>query len=285
VTCPDITSVAIVYLNGRFVPLEEARISPLDRGFQYGDGVFETLRAQSGRILFLAEHLQRLSHSLAEFKLELQLTPDWQAILTELLSRNALTNGVAAIKIIITRGVAAQLGLPGSTAPTLLIQARSYDAPSAEQYRRGWRLHIFHQGFAPPLAGHKSLNYLFYLVARQAALDAGADEAVLLDSDGRVTETAAGSLLVRTDGQWWTPRSPHQLAGITLQQITRILSNRGQTAPARAAGKEDLASAQTIWVLNSLLGIMPVTHLEDRPVPEEEAAEAAELRAVLFERG
>jgi branched-chain amino acid aminotransferase len=283
VTCPDPTASAIVYLNGEFVPLEEARISPLDRGFQYGDGVFETLRAQSGRILFLAEHLQRLSHSLAELRLP-QSTGDWQTILAELLSRNALTNGVAAVKIIITRGVAAQLGLPRSTAPTLLVQARSYDAPSAEQYRRGWRLHLFRQGFAPPLAGHKSLNYLFYLVARQAALDAGADEAVLLDAQARVTETAAGSLLVRTDGQWWTPRSPHQLPGTTLRQVARMLRDRGQVVPARAAGKEDLASAQTIWVLNSLLGIMPVTHLEDRPMPQVAAAEAAELREVLFAR-
>jgi branched-chain amino acid aminotransferase len=274
----------MIYLNGRFVPLEEARISPLDRGFQYGDGVFETLRAQSGRILFLAEHLQRLSQSLAELKLDLRFALDWQTILEELLSRNALTDKVAAVKIIITRGVAAPLGLPRTTAPTLLVQARSYDAPSAEQYRCGWRLHLFRQGFAPPLATHKSLNYLFYLVARQAALDAGADEAVLLDAHGRVTETAAGSLLVRTDGQWWTPHSPHQLPGITLQQVAQILRARDQGVPGRAAGEEELSSAQTIWVLNSLLGIMPVARLDDRPMPEAAAAEAAELRKALFER-
>jgi branched-chain amino acid aminotransferase len=285
VACSKPPSGVIVYLNDRFAPLEHAHLSPLDRGFQYGDGVFETLRAQSGRILYLDQHLQRLQHSLDELNLAGQLRPDWQAILEELLRRNHLEDGVAAVKIVVTRGISAQLGLPRSASPTLFVHARPYDGPSATRYAQGWRLHVFHQGSAPPLARHKTLNYLYYLMARQGALDAGADEAVLLDARGRVTETAAGSLLARTDDQWWTPQSPDQLRGITLQQVTRILQDQGRSVRARSAAIQELAGAQTIWVLNSLLGIMPAVALNEQPVAHPEVAEAAKLRAVLFEDG
>jgi branched-chain amino acid aminotransferase/para-aminobenzoate synthetase component 1 len=135
------------------------------------------------------------------------------------------------------------------------------------------------------LARHKSLNYLFYLVARQAAVDAGADEAVILDAGGHVTETAAGSLLARTDGRWWTPQSPDQLPGITLDQIRRLLRERGQAVDSRTAVPEDLAGAQTVWVLNSLMGIMPVRSVDDHEFPIPAAGEAEVLRTQLFSRG
>jgi branched-chain amino acid aminotransferase len=285
VACSKRPTGVIVYLNGRFLPLEHAHLSPLDRGFQYGDGVFETLRAQSGQILYLDQHLQRLQGSLQELNLAGQLMLDWKAILEELLGRNHLEGGVAAVKIVVTRGLSSQLGLPRSDPPTLFMHARPYDVPTAARYAQGWRLHVYRQGSAPPLARHKSLNYLYYLMARQGALDAGADEAVLLDARSRVTETAAGSLLARTDDQWWTPHSPDQLHGITLQQVTRILQHQGRSVRARPAGIQELAGAQTIWVLNSLLGIMPAVALDEQPVAHPEVAEAAELRAVFFKDG
>ncbi len=275
-----------VYLSGQILALGEARISPLDRGFQYGDGVFTTVRAELGRPLYLNEHLARLTRSLTELRIPVEAlhSTDWPHILGELLRRNGLAAGPAAVKICVSRGPALPLGLPQAVRPTLFIQARSYEPPALDDYSRGWRLHVYRQGFAPPLARHKSLNYLFYLVARQAAVDAGADEAVILDAGGHVTETAAGSLLARTDGRWWTPQSPYQLPGITLDQIRRLLRERGQAMDSRTAVPEDLAGAQTVWVVNSLMGIMPVRSVDDHELPIPAAEEAEVLRTQLFSR-
>jgi branched-chain amino acid aminotransferase len=276
-----------VCLNGRILALGEARISPLDRGFQYGDGVFTTLRADSGRPLYLSEHLARLAHSLAELRMPVEAlhSVDWPHILGELLQRNGLRAGEAAVKICVSRGPAPALGLPPAVRPTVFIQARPYEPPGADDYSRGWRLHVYRQGFAPPLARHKSLNYLYYVVARQAAVDAGADEAVVLDTGGHVAETAAGSLLARTDGGWWTPRSPYQLPSITLEQVRRLLGECGETVDSRLAVPDDLAEAQTIWVLNSLMGIMPVRSVDDHELSTPAAGNAEVLRTQLFSRG
>jgi len=275
------------YLNGHILPLGEARISPLDRGHQYGDGVFTTLRAESGRPLYLSDHLARLAHSLTELRIRAEAlhSIDWPDILGELLRCNGLQAGLAAVKICVSRGSAATLGLPQAARPTVFIQARPYEPPGIDDYSRGWRLHVYRQGFAPPLARHKSLNYLYYLVARQAAVDAGADEAVILDSGGCATETAAGSLLARTDGRWWTSQSPYQLPGITLDQVRRLLKERGQPVDSRTAPAEDLVGAQTVWVLNSLLGIMPVRSVDHREIPILAAGDAELLRTKLFARG
>jgi branched-chain amino acid aminotransferase len=346
-----------VFLNGRIVPLHEARVSPLDRGFLYGDGIFTTMRAENGQVLYLNEHLNRLRQSLLELRLNpdlplhdhsvatstkpdklqpapsflqqrpenTRLTPPFskpgsgspilipavskgnsesprliphlpkggqegflqssREIIDELLQQNNLTTGTAAVKIVVTRGISAQLGLPTPEHATVFIHARRYDPPAPSTYRKGWRLHVFRDGFAPPLARYKSLNYLYYLTARQAALDAGANEAVVLDNQCKVTETAAGSLLLRTAGQWWTPVSPYQLSGITLAQVIKMLEETGQTVEKRSADAEELFSAETIWVLNSLLGIMPVSGLEGSPIAQPAPEEAGRLRELLFTRG
>lgn len=275
-----------VYLSGRILRLDEAWISPLDRGFLYGDGVFTTLRVESGRPLYLNEHLARLTDSLTKLRISLAdfREIDWQHVLSELLQRNHMQVGPGAVKIIVTRGIAAPLGLPETQCPTLFIQTRSYQPPSPEEYAQGWRLQVYRHGHAPPLAHHKSLNYLYHLAARQAALDAGADEAVILDAHGQITETAAGSLLVRSQGGWWTLHSPYQLPGVTLSQVRRLLEERGQSVEFRNAAPDDLAAADTIWVLNSLLGIMPARSVDGVEMPDLAAEEANDLREELFGR-
>jgi branched-subunit amino acid aminotransferase/4-amino-4-deoxychorismate lyase len=177
------------------------------------------------------------------------------------------------------------MGLPASVQPTFIITARKYTPVDPLIYDKGWGLHVFREGFSPPLARFKSLNYLYFSLARQAALDVGADEALLLDPHGNVTETAAGSLLLRTDGKWWTPVSPYQLPGISIAQLIRILEDAGDNVERRPATIEDVFSANTIWVLNSLVGIMPVSRVGGRRVPDIAAQEASRFRSELFRRG
>jgi len=128
----------------------------------------------------------------------------------------------------------------------------------------------------------KSLNYLYYLTARQAALDVGCDMAVIVDQSGLVTETCTGSLIARTDGRWWTPESRFQLPGTTIRSLSAILENARFKVKPRPARSEDFHSADTVWTLNSLIGIMPVAQIDEQRVPNPAQAEAAHSRDRLF---
>lgn len=271
-----------LWLNGRFVPEDRPAIHPLDRGFLYGDGLFETLRAEEGRPLYFAPHLDRLKRGADELHLNLPGDLRWDETIVRLLHVNGLCEGAARVKIIVTRGKEPQLGLPLARRPTLLLSAERYQPPSARDYLEGWRLHCGLNAYAPPLARYKSLNYLFYLCARQAALDAGCHEAVVLDPEGRVCETAAGSLLCRSAGSWWSPESPHQLAGITLQQVRRLLGRDGTVVDTLAARPADLRNADTVWVLNALIGVIPAARIDDQIIPEPLHNAADRIRGLLL---
>ncbi|HQN19015.1 MAG TPA: aminotransferase class IV, partial [Syntrophobacteraceae bacterium] len=101
----------------------------------------------------------------------------------------------------------------------------------------------------------------------------------------RIAETAAGSLLLRSGGKWWTPRSDYQLPGITLRHVMKIMEETGRQVTRRFADAADLFSAETIWVLNSLIGIAPVSQLDHRQLKEPLQEEACRLRAEFFARG
>ncbi len=277
----------VVWLNGRFIPLEEASISPLDRGFQYGDGVFETMRAESGFALYVREHLERLRNSLEALRIPARLPADIEDIPGELLLRNNLEGDTASVKLMVSRGPSSPgMGLPDTPAsPTVCMIAQSYTPPGPHAYMAGWRLHVCAEGFSPPLSAHKTLNYLFFMAARQAAVDAGADEAVIIDHEGHVAETAAGSLLIRSKGHWWTPAARCQLPGITIRQVEALLRNAGYEIERRQCAVGDLLGAETVWVLNSLIGIMPASFISGRPVPAPSHDEAGRLRKELFNRG
>ena len=128
---------AVIWLNGSFTTLKDARISPLDRGFLYGDGLFETLRADKGEIFFLPDHLDRLRKSAAELRLPELPRINWDKVLKELLRRNDLARAIARVKIILTRGIISGLGLPPSSKPTLCLTAEPYSPPGRKRYSEG----------------------------------------------------------------------------------------------------------------------------------------------------
>lgn len=272
----------VLWLDGRFKSIREAAISPLDRGFLYGDGVFETIRSEKGRILYLADHLERMFESLHALRIRSLPELEWHELATELVARNHLSNEVASVKIIVSRGMCQGLGLPVCESPTVCLMAQKYSEPDRSIYRQGWRLAVVREGFAPPLAKHKSLNYLYFMLARQQALDDGADEALILDSHGRVAETSAGSILARTNGGWWTPANGYQLPSVTLKVVSGILRVKGREVQRRKAGLDDLCRAETVWVLNSLLGIMPAYEVAGRRVDDPAVEEAEWMRGEVF---
>jgi branched-chain amino acid aminotransferase len=256
-----------VWLNEELVPLDQAAVSVNDRGFLYGDGFFETLRAEEGRLLFLPEHLARLRASAQAFGIPFPKKFSWEKRLHRVLAANDLERGLARVKILLTRGEAPGLGLPQETWPTLVIWAQPYTPPSPEEYARGWLLVTFPERRSTFLGRYKSLNYLFYLAARQYALDQGAQEALILEADGLVSEGAATSLLYAQGGSFYTPEASSALPGVTIGVLGRALARRGRSLTAVPATPARLAEADGLWLVNSLMGVMPVSSLDGRTVP------------------
>jgi branched-chain amino acid aminotransferase len=258
---------AFVWINEELSPLSQARVSAEDRGFLYGDGFFETLRAEGGRVLFLDEHLKRLRASAQAFRINFPDKVSWQDRLARLLAANGLQQGTAAVKILLTRGEATGLGLPNTPSPTLVIWARPYQQPTPEEYAAGWPVMIFPERRTTFIGRHKSLNYLFYLAARQSALDQGAKEALILEADGLVSEGAATSLIVAQNNRLLTPAAPSALPGVTVAALSRALKRQGRNLDQERLQLSQVQEAGGLWLANSLMGVMPVSSLEGKSVP------------------
>ena len=268
-----------VWLNNDLIPVSQARVPVNDRGFLYGDGLFETLRADDARVHFLSEHLERLAASARAFRLPFPENIPWQERLAQLLAANGLSRGSARVKILLTRGVAPGLGLPKECRPTLVIYAQPYTPPSPEEYAAGWPVAVFPEGRSTFVGCHKSLNYLFYLAARQFALDQGAKEALILEADGLVSEGAATSLIYLHQGRYYLPASASALPGVTATVMGRGLATRGLTLKARRTTVTQLQTFDGLWLANSLMGLMPVAAVNGTPVPVSPAT--AFLQEVL----
>jgi branched-chain amino acid aminotransferase len=271
-----------VWLNDDLIPLSQARVSVNDRGFLYGDGLFETLRSDDGRVHFLAEHLERLRASSRVFRLPFPEKTPWPERLAPLLTANSLDQGTARIKILLSRGSASGLGLPQECRPTLVIWAEPYTPPSPAEYAAGWPVAVFPEGRSSFVGRHKSLNYLFYLAARQYALDHEAREALILEADGLVSEGAATSLVYLHQNRYYTPASSSALPGVTLMILSRGLAARGLPLLARPTTVPQLQEADGLWLANSLMGLMPVAAIDGVPMPLSQAT--IFLREVLSAR-
>ncbi len=264
---------AIVWLNNEFAREDEAKISISDRGILYGDGFFTTMRAEEGNVFFLDYHLERISGSCRSFYIRFPEILKDHNIYKTLLAKNGLQNSIAVVKLVITRGKDRTIGLPEGNAPTCIITVRQYNLPDPDVYSRGWNLVSFDFPRISPLAKHKTLNYLYNLWARQYAVDAGADEALLIDPDLFIAETATGTVVVRFEDGWFTPVLPGNgagiLPGVTLRMLRMILERDGIYITPRCIRLKELNRARDVWVLNSLMGVMPVNSVDGVKLPQD----------------
>ncbi|MCB5945574.1 aminotransferase class IV [Acidocella sp. KAb 2-4] len=249
-----------LWLNGALLNEEEARIAPSDRGFLLGDGLFETMAAEAGRVPELKRHYQRLCAGAALLRLPVTLSRDALAeAVSEVLRANALAS--AALRFTLTRG-AGPRGLlpPADISPTLLLTAAPLPPPGGAV-----RLltSTIRRDEDSPLSAIKSLNYLPNVLARMEAAERGADDALLLNRAGRVAETSAASLFVRLRGQWLTP----PVADGALPGIRRaMLLEAGKVCEARVT-LTDLNDAEALCIGN-VLSLRPVTSLDGRAFPQ-----------------
>ncbi len=242
-----------VMLDGKLCSDHSARISPLYEGFLYGHGLFETIKIHDGRLVFLAAHHARLTASAHALDLPYKLPLDkLRERLHKVIAANVISHGSAKV-VVFNQG----------DAPGELIATREL-VYSPETYARGFRLQTRPAGRRlSGLTGHKTLNYLENIRARRAALAAGYDEALFIDTTGEAIEGAGTNLFIVRDGVALTPPlTSGPLPGIARAQVLALLGYA--RARETVITTTDLLTATEAFVTNALLGVIPVSRIDDR---------------------
>lgn len=255
----------MAYLNGRFLPLNEANISVNDSGFLYGYGCYETLRGYNGRFFRFDDHLDRLSRTAAELKLPVDIQM-LKTVIPETLLRSKLKD--ARIRITLTGGEVSLSSVnPSNKNSTLLVTAVNYVPYFAETYEKGFRIIIARaaRNSRSLLPGHKTTCFLESLLARREAQSAGADEAVLLNENGLLAEASSSNVFIVSQEVIKTPRlGSGLLPGVTRNIVFEIARQNGISALEADILPEELLTAEEIFLTNSMIEIMPVTSLEGK---------------------
>lgn len=274
-------AIGWTWLDGQVMPTDEARIGVLDRGFLYGDSVFETLRTIEGRGLFLKEHLDRLRKSLANLEIDFDFEDLWmEQRIDQLVQQQAGTEVV--LRITVTRGDRIDGALEGSGCqPRLVVMSSpiSSDPPS-----HPLNLMISSQHKTPPGVFDptiKSGNYLASIRARDEAKAAGADDAVLLSPDGIVTELTCANLFWIIDGVAFTCDDALVLNGITRSIVIRLLEEQGVEVKLGRFSEVELNRANEAFATSSIQGVRAIGTVEGRALA---STAAASIYHVLIEQ-
>jgi len=258
----------IVFINGQYLPEASATISPLDRGFLYGDGLFETLRSVGGLIVSYQDHMERLKQGCVVTGISLPFTPvKIREFVRELLMRNDLLD--AGIRIMLTRGVSETFGFghPKNVKPTFIVHVRPYSKLAPELYENGVSVNL------KTCAGHnsrtstlKSISALEFVLTKQEALDADCYEMILTDQFDNVLEGTSSNIFMVKDRVVRTPPlSDHILGGITRKRVLEILEKKMRSAAVETKlTRSDLLSADEVFITNTHVEILPVTKIEEK---------------------
>jgi D-alanine transaminase len=256
----------ICYLNGEYLPLAEARVSPLDRAFLFGDAVYEVVPVYADRPFRLREHLDRLARSLSGIRMPPPLShPEWSELCRELIARNG--GGDQYLYIQVTRG--AEFGRNhawgSELKPTLFAFASTLEQPSPR---------LLEQGVSAVTAADtrwarrdiKSTALLANILLKQLSADAGAFETIMLER-GELTEGSSTTVHVVTHGTIHTPPNGERiLPGTTRDVVSELAARLGVESLSRPVTEMQLRTADEIWLAFSTRGILPVTTLDGSPV-------------------
>jgi D-alanine transaminase len=256
----------ISYFNSRFLPKEEIAISPDDRGFLFGDGVYEVIRSYSGKLFKTDEHLQRLERSLREIRIAGIDVAHLGDVANELLVRNDLRTGDATIYIQVTRGVAPRKhSFPDAATPPTVYATASPLSPSAQKAETGVKI-ILVPDIRWARCDIKSIALLPNVLANQQAKERGAEEAVFV-RDGTITEGSHSNFCAVFDGTLVThPKSDRILAGVTRQvvlDLCREISIPVREIPVR---EKELPRADELMLLGTTTGVMPIVRVDERQI-------------------
>jgi branched-chain amino acid aminotransferase len=261
----------IIYLDGNFVPEEEAKVSVFDHGLLYGDGVFEGIRAYNGRIFRLQAHLDRLYDSAKMINLSIPISKqEFGELLYETMRRNNLKD--AYIRPVVTRGKG-DLGLDPRKCPraTIFIIATYWGAMYGDLYSVGLKaITVSVRRNAaealPPNA--KTLNYLNNILAKIEANCKGGDEAIFFDTNGYLSEGSGDNIFIVKNGLLCTPPTLNNLRGITREVVLECAKRLGIEHVEKNLGYFDLYTADEVFVTGTAAEVAPIVHIDGRIIGE-----------------
>lgn len=258
-----------IYIDGKFYPKEEAKISVFDHGFLYGDGVFEGIRAYNGKVFRLDEHLDRLYDSAKTIDLQIPITKaQMVAAIIETCKKNNLKE--AYIRPIVSRGFG-DLGLDPRKCPkpTVVVIAVEWGAMYGDLYEKGLKavsVSIRRNPAESLPPNVKSLNYLNNILAKIEANYKGGDEAIFFDTNGYLAEGSGDNIFVIKNGVIYTPPTLNNLRGITRMVALEIAAALGIQAMERNLGYFDLYTADEVFVTGTAAEVAPITLIDGRSI-------------------
>ena len=259
----------LCYLNGEFGSLRDAKVSVLDRGFVFGDGIYEVVPAYGGKLFRFDEHMARLGRSLAKVRIANPLAPEqWQAharrLAAALIDKTGAPDQLVYIQV--TRGVAMRDHvMPEGIAPTVFMMASAMKPPSAEQRHKGVAC-ITARDFRWERGDIKSVSLLGNVLARQMSADHGALETVMF-RNGFLTEASGSNVWVVQEGALLgAPKSEHVLEGIRYELFRELCEECGVAYNLKPIAEADVLSADELLLSSATKEVLPVTTLDAEPV-------------------
>jgi branched-chain amino acid aminotransferase len=258
-----------IWINNKIISAKNARVSVFDRGFMYGDGVFETMRSYGGRVFGLNAHMDRIANSLKVVKIKI---PYSKAFIEKELYRLLKVNNLkdAYIRLMITRGEGT-VGLAkiDCALPTVVIFVKRFTPYPAKMYKNGISIKIVkvRQNENSPVSGIKSISFLNYILARLEAKEGGFDDGIMLNSKGMICESTISNIfLIRKNQLATPPKTSGILPGITRDVILKLACKIGLKAKEKNITPQELCAADEVFLTNSLMEVMPVVKVGDKVI-------------------
>ena len=259
----------IAYINGRYVPQSQAQVRVEDRGYLFSDGAYEVIPVHNGHLAFADRHLGRLDRSLAELRIR---QPMGRAALLqvaqEVIHRNGIHNGTLYIQV--TRGVAPRdHKFPKGVRPSLLMMAKKWKAPAPDLLAEGAAIVTMpDQRWAR--RDIKCISLIANVLAKQTAVEQGAFEAWLVDTDGMVTEGSSTSAWIATaQGELVTrPNGTEILPGITRSVVVDVARELGLVLQLRPFSRDEAYAAREAFLTSTSNFVLPITRIDGKPVGE-----------------
>lgn len=274
----------LAYLNGNYLPLDEARISPMDRGFLFGDGAYEVIPVYSRRPFRLQQHLERLERTLAALQLANPLSKEqWAEVVQRLVDDHGSED--QGVYLQVTRGAAPvrdQAFPRPAVAPTVFAYADRLPTPSAELLATGGTA-LTAEDFRWLRCDLKTVSLVANVLLRQLSAAAGCTETILL-RDGLVMEGSASNVLVVQDGVILAPpKSNLILPGVTYDVVLELAAANGIPTQVRPVAEAELRGADEVWVTSSTKEVLPITRIDDATVADGRPGPLATRMNALYQ--
>jgi D-alanine transaminase len=257
-------SEQIVYLNGEYLPIDEARVPVLDRGFIYGDGVYEVIPVYSRQLFRMPQHLRRLQYSLDGIRLtNPHSSAQWESLVGTLVAKQPFAD--QAIYLQVTRGVAKRdHAFPAGVAPTVFMMSNPLPLPSREQVERGVAV-VTAEDNRWRRCDLKTTSLLGNVLMRQLAVDAGAAETIMF-RNGQLTEASASNVLLVKNGVVIAPPKDNLiLPGITYDATLEFARELGLVLEVRPVPRDEALSADEMWISSSTKEVLAVVRIDGKP--------------------